>query len=101
MSDDRQSHKRRVIVYVFCVCAASVCAYVFFVLRWGATNLWRAAFFCALYASTARFSIDGNIRGIPRAGLKPQRPRLSTSFLILLAAAFATNPATVATVAIA
>ena len=96
MSDTTASNKHKVFAYVALVFVGSVAATGFFFAKWGYGTLSRGVFFWVLYGLADRFSIDGRIRGIPRAGLKPRMPRLSTGFLILMAAAFATGPAIVA-----
>jgi putative nucleotidyltransferase with HDIG domain len=101
MGEIQGSNKRRVVAYVFCVFGASIGAFGLFTIQWGLPMVRRGLFFWIVYAVTDRFSVEGRVRGIPRAGLKPRMPRLSTGFLILMAAAFATSPSTVAAVAFA
>jgi hypothetical protein len=87
-------HKRRVIAYVVTVSFAALALSASIFLRWGAPNPAQLFYFWVLFAIGDRLSTQARVRGIPRAGLKPRAPEISAGFLVLLAAAFATNPST-------
>lgn len=91
-----EAPKRAVISYVFGVAALSVLVLGWALLSWGFPRVWEIGYFWILLAIGDRLEVDAHVRGIPQAGLRSRAPSLSAGFLVVLAAAFATDPATTA-----
>jgi putative nucleotidyltransferase with HDIG domain len=101
MGDIRESNRYRVVIYVLTVSFVAAGVFAVLVSKFGSPNISQAVFFWILYGVAERLSVEGKVRGIPRAGLKPRMPLLSSGFLVLSAAALATDPATVAAIGFA
>lgn len=91
-----QPRKSQVIAYVGGVFLLSCVVLAVFISRWGWPKPLELTFFWGLFAVGVRFEMEGLVRGIPQAGLPARPPSLSAGFLVVLACAFATDPATTA-----
>lgn len=91
-----EAPKRAVISYVFSVAVVSGLVSAWALQSWGLPQAWEVGYFWVLLAIGDRLEVDAQVRGIPQAGIRPRAPSLSAGFLVVLAAAFATDPATTA-----
>lgn len=88
--------RRAVLSYVLSVGVVSVLVAAWALHTSGLPNVRELGFFWILLAIGDRLEVDAKVRGIPQAGIRSRAPSLSAGFLVVLAAAFATDPATTA-----
>ena len=96
MAKVQERQRISVFAYVGCTVCIAGALIASLAMHSGPVQVSRGVFFTILFALGERLSIEGKVRGIPRAGSRPRMPLLSAGFLVLMAAAFACSPLTAA-----